>query len=296
MYLTGFADEAAKGIDGQIEATKTLGWKFIESRTIDGQNIHDISDEQFDAVCEKLAAAGIRINCFGSAIANWASKLSDPVDICIGQLKRAIPRMHALGAALIRIMSFNVSESESRPENSAVAGEVIRRIGMLAKIAEDGGVTLVHENCNTWGGRSWAHTLRLLDAVRSSALKLVFDTGNPVAEKDVRGEEPYRYQNSWEFYDNVKDHVAYVHIKDGRIIDGKMTYTFAGDGDGCVERILADLKRRGYDGGLSIEPHLAVVPHDSSVKAGDQIMFENYVEYGRRFEKLLAKLQWKPHQ
>ena len=34
MYYTGFADEAAIGIDGQIRATKELGWKFIETRKI----------------------------------------------------------------------------------------------------------------------------------------------------------------------------------------------------------------------------------------------------------------------
>ena len=34
MYFTGFADEAASDIDGQIRATKELGWQFIESRSI----------------------------------------------------------------------------------------------------------------------------------------------------------------------------------------------------------------------------------------------------------------------
>ena len=50
MYLTGFADEAANGIDGQIKAVKELGWSNIEARSIDGVNIHDLSDEQFDDV------------------------------------------------------------------------------------------------------------------------------------------------------------------------------------------------------------------------------------------------------
>src|SRR6185503_15552096 len=36
MYLTGFADEAARDIDAQIRATLELGWRSIESRNIDG--------------------------------------------------------------------------------------------------------------------------------------------------------------------------------------------------------------------------------------------------------------------
>ena len=45
MYLTGFADEASQNIDKQISATKALGWEYIESRNINGTNIHNISDE-----------------------------------------------------------------------------------------------------------------------------------------------------------------------------------------------------------------------------------------------------------
>ena len=56
MYFTGFADEAAPGIDDQIAVTKELGWSNIESRNIDGVNIHDLSDEAFDEVAAKLAA------------------------------------------------------------------------------------------------------------------------------------------------------------------------------------------------------------------------------------------------
>ena len=71
MYYTGFADEAAADIAGQIRATKELGWSNIEARNINGKNIHDLTDHEFDAVYRKLQEAGVRINCFGSAIANW---------------------------------------------------------------------------------------------------------------------------------------------------------------------------------------------------------------------------------
>ena len=44
MYLTGIADEASQKIETQIQVTKQLGWNAIESRFINGKNIHDISD------------------------------------------------------------------------------------------------------------------------------------------------------------------------------------------------------------------------------------------------------------
>jgi len=84
-----------------------------------------------------------------------------------------------------------------------------------------------------------------------------------------------------------------VHIKDGRYIlesDGissKVEYTFPGEGDGDVTRIVRDLLQSGYDGGFSIEPHMAVVYHDGSDQSQDEVRYNNYVEYGRRFMRLV---------
>jgi sugar phosphate isomerase/epimerase len=294
MYLTGFADEAAKDIDGQIRATKELGWKNIESRNIDGKNLHDIPEAQFDEICQKLSDAGISINCFGSAIANWAKNITDSPESSYDELKRAIPRMHRLGSKLIRVMSFVVPEDETI-NDPAMQSEVIKRMKTLAKMAEDGGVTLVHENCNNWGGRSWEHTNRLLDAIKSPAFKLVFDTGNPVFRKDIRGTAPFKYQDAWDYYSHVKESVIYIHIKDGRIVNDAMVFTHAGEGDGKVPEILTDLYKSGYNGGISIEPHLAVVHHEVNIKPDAQVMYDNYVEYGKRLEAIVKKIGWNVH-
>ena len=110
-----------------------------------------------------------------------------------------------------------------------------------------------------YGGMSAGHTLRMLENV--PGLKLVFDTGNPPLTRDFSKPFPYPMQKTWEFYEKVKDHIAYVHIKDTKweAAKNEELYFFPGEGDGEVERVLADLFRRGWDGGLSIEPHMAVV-------------------------------------
>jgi sugar phosphate isomerase/epimerase len=259
---------------------KLLGWRHIEMRNAGDKNLTLISDDEFLRVKEKLNKAGITVSCFGSGIANWAKKLTDPPESSYDEMKRAIPRMRAMGTKFIRIMSFALDKPTPLTDKTALA-EAIKRLKVIVKMAENGGVICVHENCSGWAGQSFEHTLRMLDEIPSPNLKLVFDTGNPVADKDVRGREPYPFQNAWEFYENVREHVVYVHIKDGRTVDGKPQYSFPGEGDGCVLQILADLHARGYDGGISIEPHLAVVAHDASVKSDDQVRFDNYVEYGK---------------
>jgi sugar phosphate isomerase/epimerase len=288
VYLTGFADEAAPDIDGQIRATKELGWMYIESRDIDGVNIHDIAEDKFEQVVAKLKDAGVRINCFGSAIANWGKRITDAFDITLEEVERAIPRMQRLDTKLIRVMSYAVLGD--REPDDQMEEERFRRMRILHQMFADAGITPVHENCMNYGGMSWQHTLRLIENV--PGLKLVFDTGNPIFTDDRAKPKPYPKQSAWEFYTHVKEHIAYVHIKDG-VWDPsteKTMYTFPGEGDGDVRRIVKDLLASGYEGGISIEPHLSVVHHDESAISPEEQRFSTYVEYGRRMEQMIGEV------
>jgi sugar phosphate isomerase/epimerase len=289
MYLTGFADEAAAGIDGQIKATKELGWSNIESRAVDGVNIHDLSDEAFDVVYGKLQDAGVSINCFGSAIANWGKKIDEPFDSSLAEARRAIPRMQRLGTKLIRIMSFAVLEG--REPDDQMEDERFRRLRELRKMFNDAGIEPVHENCMNYGGMGWQYTLRMIESV--PGLKLVLDIGNPVFNDDRAKPKPYPKQSSWDFYTHVKDHIAYIHVKDGYFDAEKnaQIFTFPGEGKADVRKVLKDLVASGYDGGISIEPHMAVVFHDASMQTADSVRYDNYVEYGRRVEKMLSEIK-----
>jgi sugar phosphate isomerase/epimerase len=163
MKLMGISDEAANRIDAQIQATRELGWKYIEMRSVEvpgfpKANFHDIPDAAFDIAVEKLQAADIGVYCLGSAIMNWSKKVSDPFEITLAEVKRAIPRMHRLGTKYIRIMSF-------KPDDDAhkIPLEVFRRMSDVTKIFLDNGIQPLHENCMNHGGMSWQHALELLD-------------------------------------------------------------------------------------------------------------------------------------
>jgi sugar phosphate isomerase/epimerase len=288
MYLTGFADEAAKDLAGQIKATRELGWRHIESRAIDGTNIHDLPEAAFDQVCAQLQDSGVTINCFGSTIANWGKDIREPFDTDLAQARRAIPRMQRLGTRLIRIMSYAVIPDVAVQEQ--MEEERFRRVAVLTRMFLDAGIQPVHENCMNYGGMGWSFTLKLVERV--PGLQLVFDTGNPIFTLDRTQPKPYPYQSAWEFYHNVRKYVTYVHIKDGRINPetGKAVYGWPGEGTGDVVRICKDLIKRGYAGGISIEPHMGAVFHDPTITSDDQSRFATYVEYGRRMEKILLDL------
>ncbi len=286
MYFTGFADEAATALAGQIKATRELGWTHIEARVIDGMNIHDLTDAAFDRVCEQLADAGVSINCFGSAIMNWAKDVRKVGDFerDLEQTRRAIPRMQKLGVKLVRVMSYAVIPD--KPAWDQMAEERFRRMREICGMFLDAGLQPVHENCMNYGGMGASFTRRLIDNV--PGLKLVFDTGNPLftIDRDTPGGAP---QSAWNFYKQVRAHIAYVHIKDA-IHDpaaNTTTYTMPGKGQGDVIQIMRDLVATGYDGGISIEPHIGAVFHDPSVTSDDDKKYHMYVEYGRQMEAIL---------
>ena len=288
MYYTGFADEAGKDFDIQIKATKELGWSNIETRALLSGNLASITDEEFETVCAKLDASGVKFNSFGSGVGNWATSIEESPEASYQELRNAIPRMQKLGIKLARVMSFPVKDTSRFDE---FRDEAMTRMKTIAQIAEDGGIIAVLENCSGWATGSPEHMVDVLETVDSPALKVVFDTGNPVFDPDVRTPAPHKKQSAWEFYEAVKPWIEYVHIKDGRMEGEKTVFTYAGDGDGEVRRIVTDLFKNGYDGGISMEPHMAVVFHDDSVQSEADIQYSNYVEYGKRFMTMVDEIK-----
>jgi sugar phosphate isomerase/epimerase len=289
MIFTGITDEAGAHIDTQIKAVKELGWETIEARSVEvtgfpKANLHDIPDAAFDVVEEKLKDAGVGVYCFGSTIANWGKRIDDPFDL--SEVERAIPRMQRLGTQYVRIMSYAVREGADQME-----AERFHRLREITRRFLDAGLTPVHENCMNYGGMSWQHALKLLENV--PGLKWVFDTANPVFNDDRSKPAPQPKQDPWEFWTHLKEHTVHIHVKDAIWDPAKndADYTLPGKGDGAVRRILTDAIASGYDRGISIEPHLAVVFHDDSVKASDQEIYESFVDYGKALMALVESIK-----
>jgi sugar phosphate isomerase/epimerase len=280
MFFSGISDESGQPIQTQIQAHAELGWKHLELRAVDSVNLTQLSDAAFDAVYAAVTEAGMGVSCFSSAIANWARPVTGDFAVDVEDLKRAVPRMHRFGTPFIRVMSYP-NDPKEPVEEREWRREAIRRTKELSRIAEDGGITLVHENCSGWGGLSAENSNILLGEVDSPALKVVFDTGNPVTYG----------QDAWEYYQTVRKDIVYVHIKDARKVDGQDIYTYCGEGDGCVREIVADLLKTGYDGGFSIEPHLAAVIHTGQKADNARQLYESYTEYGRRLMKLVEEVR-----
>ncbi|GAB3439346.1 sugar phosphate isomerase/epimerase family protein [Actinophytocola sediminis] len=250
LTFAGIGDEAGPALADQLAALSTLDWPGIELRTVDGVALADLADEDFAIVADAVAAAGLSVVCVDSRIGNWARTVADPFDADLRELDVLLRRCATMRCRYLRIMSYpnaGLGEREWRRR-------VVDRIRTLADLAARAGVVLVHENCAGWAAKDAERVLDLLDAVDNPALALLFDTGNGIAHG----------YSALDLLAEVVEHVAHVHVKDATGGGAHTSYTLPGAGDARVADCLRLLLDHGYHGAVSIEPHLATVPHDGS--------------------------------
>ncbi len=288
MKLTGFTDEASADIEQQIKITKQLGWSYFSARTVGSSNIHDISQDEFERVYELLLQNELQVAEFGTLIGNWSKKITDDFRTTQNEVERCIPRMKKLDVQIARIMSY---AQEPWGENQ-YEGERFRRLRWIVERFLEADLIPAHENCMNWGGFSADHTLKMLEEV--PGLQLIFDTGNPIFQKDRSKSEPGSWQNSYEFYKKIKHAIAHIHVKDAYINDqDDVEYVFPGEGKGYISEILSDLHDQDYDGFLAIEPHMGKVFHEDFDSTDAESEYQIYKVYAERFESLVHKINGK---
>ncbi len=237
--ISGFADEISSDTTVQFEVLNRLGISYFEPRGIDGKNIAELNDDEVIYLKEKMDKYGIKASSIGSPIGKI--KISDDFDAHFEKFVRVVKTAKQLGAKYIRIFSFYNDDSNWSEEKRE---EVFRRLKKLIEYAKENKVVLLHENEKDIYGDTTKRCADLMEALYCDNFKAVFDPANFVQcgidTKDA--------------YNTLKGYIEYMHIKDAKASD--KTVVPAGSGDGNIPYILSDLFKNGYDGFLSLEPHL----------------------------------------
>ncbi len=283
MIITGISDEAGKHITTQIEAHKKLGWNTLELRNHNGVNpsTTKFSDQEFNHIRKIIEEHNFKVTAFSSAIGNWSRSIRGDFNIDKEDLKISAKRMKMLNVRYIRIMSWIPDEDDKKYTKK----EVIRRCKELAKMAEDLDIVLAHENCTGWGGETPENMLELKQEVNSPNFVLLYDTGNVVA---------HGYDKPMKFFQGLRGHIDYVHIKDALIAKPGLEnqFRYVGEGEGRVKEILDILINEDkYDGVISIEPHVAAIVHTGEKPAGDEELFQSYIKYGNMLKDMIASIK-----
>ncbi|MHB1628027.1 MAG: sugar phosphate isomerase/epimerase family protein [Bacilli bacterium] len=240
VTLTAFADEISADLTEQLDVLEAEGIRHIELRSVWNRNVLDLSDGEWEQVRTALHERSVRVSAIGSPIGKIG--VADDFESHLRRFKRAAEAAEYFDTQYIRIFSFFIPAGS---DPAAFRNEVMRRIQVLEERARDAGLTLLHENEKEIYGDTGERCLDIFRTCPSERLRCAFDPANFVQ----CGVRPFS-----DAFPLLEPYISYVHIKDARF-DGGLVVP-AGQGDGEVEQVLSSLLDGGYDGFLSLEPHL----------------------------------------
>lgn len=239
--LSGFGDEVDPDPKVQAAVLLALGASHIEVRSAWGTNVVELSDGQVAELKAILDESGLKVSAVASPIGKV--DISLPAEHESGRLRRIIEVAKALDTKYIRMFSFFRAEDQS-PEDIREA--VMERMAVLARVAEESDVVLIHENEKDIYGDTPERVLDLMETVNSPALRAAWDNANFVQV----GVKPYT-----DAYAMLRPYLEYLQVKDAVAGSGEVVPT--GKGDGQLVETLTALSQDGYTGFASLEPHLA---------------------------------------
>jgi sugar phosphate isomerase/epimerase len=241
IRLSAFADEISQNPVEQIEVLSQHGIRHIELRAIHGTNVLDLGDAQHEEFRTLLNSHGFGLSALGSPIGKI--KVNDLFAPHLERFAKALDLADFYQTPRIRIFSFYIPAGDDPGQHR---DEVLKRMGELARRAQERGVTLLLENEKGIFGDTAARVLDLLETVGLPSLSHAFDPANYL-------EVGQPVDEAWTM---LRSRVTHFHVKDYDLKTHKNVP--AGQGDGQIPRLIADAVARGYEGFCVLEPHLVI--------------------------------------
>ncbi len=242
--FSGFSDEISDDLNEQIRVVKSLGMEYISLRGINGKNIGDFTAQEFETdVLPVLNAEGIKVSSIGSPIGKVFIDDEEGFKKQMNMLRQICEIANMLDCKYIRMFSFFIKKEENYDDYEA---QVVEKLKQFVAVAEKYKVILLHENEKDIFGDIARRCAVMFEQIKSPYFKAIFDFANFVQ----CGEDTLKA------YEIMKEHIVYFHIKDASY---SVSYNvLCGTGDGKTEEILKMAFDSGYEGFLTLEPHLAM--------------------------------------
>ena len=255
--LAAITDEFSPELEVALDAMRAIGMTGAELRTAGGKNVLDWSVEEVKRAAEAVAARGMKVISIASPLLKCVLPDAPAIDGRFQHdvfaskhtyedqprlVERAIEAAKLTGAPLIRVFSYwRTVEPERCFERIGAAVD-----DMAERFAREG-LILGLENehaCNVGTG---AETARILERIKHSNVKVVWDPANAY----VAGETAYPDG----FGALPKGCVGHVHAKDCRMEGEKPEWGPLGTRVVDWKGQLRALWESGYRGYLSLETH-----------------------------------------
>jgi sugar phosphate isomerase/epimerase len=280
IRLSAFADEISPDLEEQIAVLSSEQIHYLDLRSVGNTNVLDLTDSQVARVKEKLDTHGIGVATIGSPIGKIP--IDSSFDEHLQRFERAVTLARAFQTPYIRIFSFYPPTPKEGSNDSSTVypaeyrDEVLRRLREMTARARAAGVILLHENEKDIYGDTIARCVDLLQSCSVPQFQAAFDPANFIQ----CGQTPYP-----DAYDALRPWLQYVHVKDARY-DG--TVVPAGEGEAHWPELLQRLRADGYEGFLSLEPHLALAAQYRGFSGPDL-----FRQASQALQRMLEAMGWE---
>lgn len=241
--LSGFGDEIDPSPDVQAAVLCALGIQNVDFRSAWDTNVVALSAEQLAGAAAAFGRQGVSVAAVASPVGKVPME-TDP-EAEVERLRIVARAARALGTNLIRVFSFLVPREV---DPATVRDLVLFRMQRLVEVAEAEGLVLLHENEKAIYGDTPERVVDLIESIGSERLRAIWDPANFV---QVGIDHPMDRG-----YSLVRPYLDYIHVKDAKRGAAGDAAVLAGHGDGQIGALLTELALDGFDGVLSLEPHL----------------------------------------
>ncbi|HEY3991777.1 MAG TPA: sugar phosphate isomerase/epimerase family protein [Ktedonobacteraceae bacterium] len=244
IRLSAFADEISLDLGEQLAVLGSEQIHFLDLRSAWGTNVLDFTDQQIIEIKQALDEQQVGVAALGSPIGKVA--IDTPFTEYLERFERALEIARLLQTSFIRIFSFYPpANPSSQREPAAWRDEALRRLRELTARARAAKIVLLHENEKDIYGDTIARNVDLLESINDPYFQAAFDPANFIQCEQTPYPDAYEALRPW---------LRYVHVKDA-LATGNVVA--AGEGLARWPELLQRLRTDGYDGFLSLEPHLS---------------------------------------
>jgi sugar phosphate isomerase/epimerase len=243
----GYKGLEIRGIQRQMDLTQCPEFKTAEAR------------KQTVAL---MKAKGLQFVGLGSS-ANLHQPEGAEREKNLAEARRFIDLAQQINCPYVRVFPNNFPKDADK---KATMDLIIKGLRELGDYAKERSVTVLME---THGDVVKIEDITtIMQATEHSHIGLIWDIANMWS---VTKEPPV------EAYSQLKKYIRHTHIKDAKLVDGKLEYTFLGKGDVPIFEAIDALQKGGYKGFYSFEweklwhpeiaePELALADYPTAMK------------------------------
>jgi len=248
MRLAICADEISQDFLTAVELGVEWGIRWFELRRFRSGRVPLISDDDRERILPIVEDYNVGISALSPGLLKVPADAPDLDERINDLLPRTFDLARALGTKRVVCFSFLKDDRAEHLPPGAFPSEVIEHMGRVAEAAAAAGVHLLLENEAVCWGDTGRNAAALIRQVGSDSLRLNWDPGNAYSAGSDR---PFPDE-----YNEVKDLVAHVHVKDIAGDDpGRRRAVPVGDGEIDWPGQIRALVRDGFDGFYTIETH-----------------------------------------